>query len=270
MSRQTAMSITSLICLAWVILCCCPRIVEAQTARQPEQVAKAPASWTPDPEITALLASDPSLLDRQLDLAMRKILKDPASLSITIISRDPVARSRGFLDQVSIREQRGTVDNLVLDKADIDFYEVQLDTTKLMREGRLDTISVKNINMDVIIREADLNAYLAGKAKSLKVDNPRVELHPGRMELEGSTRYSFMKVKFWAAGGFEVVDSREIWFHARKMKMNNLAMPRAFIGSIVKRINPVLNLDKFPFRLNLKEIRIEQGALHFTSFRQER
>ena len=45
-----------------------------------------------------------------------------------------------------------------------------------------------------------------------------------------------------------------------------MSMPRAFIGSIVKRINPVLNLKKFPFRLNLKEIHISRGTLRFTSY----
>lgn len=235
------------------------------------QIASGPrvASWTPDPEITAMLASDPSLLEKKLDLAMRKVLKNPATLTITIQASDPEAASRGSLQQVVVHEENGEVDSLVLAKADIFFNEVQLDTTKLVREEKIETISVKNINMDVIIKEADLNAFLAVKAKSIKVDNPKVRLLKDRMELEGSTRYSFMKVKFFASGGFSLHDAKEVWFHPRRLKVNHLAMPRAFIGTIVKRINPVLNLEKFPFRLNLKEIRIEQGALHFTSFRQE-
>ena len=126
MSRQTAMSIFPLALVVILCLAAAPRLAWAENASGP-----AVASWTPDPEVTARLASDPGLLERQLDLAMRKVLKDPATLTITVTTRDPVARSRGFVDLISVREARGNVDNLVLERADIDFHDVQLDTTKL-------------------------------------------------------------------------------------------------------------------------------------------
>lgn len=264
MSRQTAMSIFPFALVIILCLAVAPRLAWAERPSGP-----AVASWTPDPEVTARLASDPGLLERQLNLAMRKILKDPATLTITITTRDPVARSRGFVDLISVREARGNVDNLVLERADIDFHDVQLDTAKLVKEEKIDVVQVKNIDMNVTILEADLNAFLVAKSKGIRVDHPRVDLRPGKMELQGSTRYGFVKVRFWASGGFSIHDGQEIWFHARSMKMNNLSMPRAFIGTIVKKINPVLNLKKFPFRLNLKEIRIEQGAIHFTSSEKE-
>jgi hypothetical protein len=234
----------------------------------PSPAAGAPPSWSPDPEITAQLAATPELLQQKLESAMRKLLNDPASLSIVITPLTAERTSRGQLAKVSVKTRRGNIDNLILDHADIDFEEVQLDTTKLIREEKIDPIEVKTINMDVILREADLNTFLIAKAASIKVTEPRVTLKPGKIELSGATKYGFVKAKFWAEGDFSVKDSREIWFHARRMKINSLAMPRAFIGSLVKRINPVLNLAKFPFKLNLSEIRIEPGALHFTSFQK--
>jgi hypothetical protein len=47
-----------------------------------------------------------------------------------------------------------------------------------------------------------------------------------------------------------------------------MAMPRSFVGMIVKQINPVMDLNKFPFKLNLSEIRINRGEMNFTSFRK--
>jgi len=226
------------------------------------------ASWTPDPAVTAELASSPQLLKQKLEEAMRAVVKDPKVLEITLIEFDPVATSRGHLKQVLVHTEGGEIDRLILHKASFDFQDVQLDTTKLFRETKIDTISVCNIDMDVIITESDLNTYLIDKARKIKVDEPRVEIATGQISLSGSAKYSLVKVKFWASGNFEVRDSKQIWFHARKMKLNSMTMPRAFVGSIIKRINPVLNLEKFPFRLNLKEIRIEKGALHFISNRQ--
>jgi hypothetical protein len=227
-----------------------------------------PASWTPDPAITAELASRPALLEEKLESAMRKLVKDPQKLEINVASFTDAETALGHLRQVHVVVERGEIDGLVLNHADILFEDVQLDTTKLVRDDKIETKQVGNINMDVVIKEADLNTFLKAKAAKIKVDNPRVQLTPGRLELEGSTRYSFMKVNFSATGKFNVHDSKEIWFHPNKMKMNSMSMPRAFIGTIVKRINPVLNLEKFPFRLNLKEIRIDQGEMHFSSFRK--
>jgi hypothetical protein len=234
----------------------------------PFPAAGANASWTPDPEITAQLALNPSLIQEKLESSMRKLLNNPATLTVVVTHFSAEETSRGHLAKVAVTTRRGNIDNLILDHADIDFEDVQLDTTKLMREEKIDPLEVKTINMDVILREADLNTFLIGKAASIKVTEPRVTLKPGKIELSGATKYGFVKAKFWAEGNFSVKDSREIWFHARRMKINSLAMPRAFIGSLVKKINPVLNLAKFPFKLNLSEIRIEPGALHFTSFQK--
>lgn len=226
------------------------------------------ASWTPDPVVTAELASSPLLLKQKLEEAMRLVVKDPKLLDIRIVEYSPDYTSRGRLKQVIVNTEGGEIDGLILHRASFDFDDVQLDTTKLLRETKIDTIAVCNIDMDVLILESDMNAYLGEKARNIKVDNPRVELATGQLILSGSTKYSLVKVNFWANGNFEVRNSREIWFHARKLKLNSMSMPRAFVGTIIKRINPVLNLEKFPFRLNLKEIRIEKGALHFISTRK--
>lgn len=226
------------------------------------------ASWTPDPAVTAELASSPQLLKQKLEEAMRVVVKDPKLLDIQIVEYDPSYTARGRLKQVTVNTEGGEVDGLILHHASFDFEDVQLDTTKLIREAKIDTIAVCNIDMDVLILESDMNVYLGEKARKIKVDNPRVELATGQLRLSGSTKYSLVKVNFWATGNFEVRDSQQIWFHANKLKLNSMSMPRAFVGTIIKRINPVLNLEKFPFRLNLKEIRIEQGALHFISTRK--
>lgn len=255
----------------FMLALCLPMLASAENATPTVSAATCTeriASWTPDPAVTAEFASSPQLLKQKLEEAMRLVVLNPKILDITLVEFDPVSTSRGRLKQVMVKTEDGKIDGLTLNKASFDFQDVQLDTTKLLREAKIDTISVCNIDMDVVIQETDLNTYLGEKARQIKVDNPRVDLATGQLTLSGSTKYSLMKVNFWASGNFEVRDSKQIWFHAKKMKLNSMSMPRAFVGAIIKRVNPVLNLEKFPFRLNLKEIRIEKGALHFISTRQ--
>lgn len=120
--------------------------------------------------------------------------------------------------------------------------------------------------MDVLVKESDLNDFLARRAKKIKVDNPKVKMIPGNLELSGSTKYGFVKVEFWAKGNFNIKDKKEIWFHASKMKVNRISMPRNFVGAIVKKINPVLKFSKFSFNANVEAINITNGEMRMTSF----
>ena len=225
------------------------------------------ASWVPDPEIIAQIASDPFLIQKKLEIAMRKVVANPKTLEISFEPSSAEDTKIGKYKKITVKTEEGVVDNLVLHKVDVEFNDVQLNTTKLFKEEKIDTIAVGDINMDAVILEADLNAFVQAKSKSIKVDDPNVKMEPGKITLSGSTKYSFMKMKFWATGTFGVKDTKGIWFYPKKIKVNGMGMPRAFVGTIVKKINPILNLEKFPFRLNLKEIKIEKEALHFTSAR---
>jgi hypothetical protein len=227
--------------------------------------------YQPDPAITARIAENPGIIHEKLISSMNKLLDNPATLTIEITPyNEPGDKDciEGRFKKVVVKTSRGQVEKLYLHQADIEFEEVQLDTKKLLEEDKIDPVSMKNINMDVIIRETDMNSFLDAKSKSIKVSNPRIKLLPDVMELSGITKYGMVRVDFWATGKLSVKDGKEIHFYASRMKVNRMTMPRSFVGMIVKKINPVLNLDKFPFKLNLKEIKITRGEMNFTSYRK--
>ncbi|EKD82803.1 MAG: hypothetical protein ACD_39C01086G0002 [uncultured bacterium] len=228
-------------------------------------------NYSPDPAITARIAENPQLIHEKLTSSMNKLLDNPATLTIEITPYSAPGDKdciEGRFKKVVVKTSQGKIEKLLLHQADIEFENVQLDTKKLLEEDKIDPVSMKNINMDVIIRETDMNSFLEAKSKEIKVNNPKVKLLPDIMELSGSTKYGMVKVEFWATGKLSVVEGREIHFHANRMKVNRMTMPRSFVGMIIKKINPVLNLDKFPFKLNLKEIKITRGEMNFTSYRK--
>ena len=259
---------TALVIILVTTVCFSPKILFAEQVEAEASMKTTP--WKPDPAVTSQLMENPNLLSEKLEKAMRKLLIDPATLTIDIEHFSPEVSSRGLVKKIFVRTIDGSVDKLIIHKAEIEFLDVQLNTTKLIMNEEIDVVYVNKINMDIIIKETHLNSFLAQKAKGIRVHNPKVVLKPGSMELSGSTKYGFVKVNFWATGGFRIHNGDEIWFYTRKMKLNSMTMPRAFVGSIVKRINPVLNLKKFPFRLNLKEIHISEGTMQFTSYPDKR
>ncbi len=226
-----------------------------------------PKDYHPDPYFMKLIANYPTLVERKIDRAMRKYLNNPQTLLLNFTPLSEAETLQGRYARIFVKVGRGSADHLVVEDAEFEFLDVLLDINKLMREDKIDTVTVKSINMNVRITESDLNAFLKQKAKKIKVDNPKAELQKGTITVSGSTKYGFMKVVFWATGNFSVHQAREIYFYAKKVRVNGMTMPRGFVGSLVKKINPIMNLDKFPFQLNLQEIRIEPGLLLFSSSR---
>lgn len=224
------------------------------------------ASYVPSVQSLAMIASDPALIEKKLNDAMRKLLNNPASLTIQLESYSFEESSKGHYKKVYVHTSGGKIENLRLEKADIYFDDVQLNLEKLLQKEQIDPVSMKKINMNIVLSEVDMNVFIKAKSKSIKVRKPRVRMRPGKIELSGIAKYGLVKVKFWASGGFTIKNSTEIWFFAKRMKINYLSMPRSFVGMIVKRINPILKLDKFPFKLDLKEIRIDKGKMTFTTF----
>jgi len=49
------------------------------------------------------------------------------------------------------------------------------------------------------------------------------------------------------------------------MSINNMKMSKSFLRTVVDKINPILSLDRFPFKLIMKSIYIKEGRLIFSS-----
>ena len=222
-------------------------------------------NYVPDPAITAMIASNPQIIDNKLKAAMLNEVDNPASITIEITHISPQDTALGKFKRIYVYAYRSSVENVIIESAKIEFLDVELNTKKLIENEKIRPVNKCTINMDVIVKEKDLNAFLQQKTKKIKVDNPKVRMMNDSMELSGSTKYGFVKVEFWAKGNFTVKNNKEIWFHASKMKVNRISMPRNFIGTIIKKINPLMNFDKFSFNVNLRQIKITDGQIRITS-----
>lgn len=224
-------------------------------------------NYIPDPTITAKITQDPNLIETKLKAAMLKEIENPESIKIDIQHISPQDTALGKFKKIYVTAKKSTVSDIVVDSAIIEFLDVALNTKKLIEEEKIRPVNKCTINMDVIVKETDLNKLLDKKAKKNRIDHPKVRLNNGNIELSGSTKYGFVKVEFWAKGNFSVKNNKEILFHASKMKVNRISMPRNFIGTIIKKINPILDFSKFSFNVNVSSIQITDGQIRITSFK---
>ncbi len=222
--------------------------------------------YVEDPAITAMIASNPAILESKLKAAMLKEIENPESINIEIEHISPQETALGRFKKIKVTAARSTTQDIVVDKAVIEFLDVALNTKKLIENEKIRVVKKCTINLDVVVKEEDLNKLLAIKAKKNKLENPKIKLNEGNIELSGATRYSIVKIEFWGKGNFSIKDDKEIWFHASKLKVNRVAMPRNFIGTIVKKINPILDFSKFAFNVNVESIKITKGQIRISSY----
>lgn len=221
--------------------------------------------YEPDAGITARIASEPELIEAQIRVAMERLLNGPASLTIELEHISAEDTALGRFKRVLVRTSGGSVEKLLLHRADVEFSRVQVNTKKLFEEKKIEPVQIDDIVMDVVITEADLNSFVQAKAKSIKVDRPRIALKRDKMELSGSTKYGILRADFAASGKLYVKNKDEIWFSSNHIEVNRMTMPRSFVRMLMKKINPVLNLRSFPFKLELTGINTLPGKIEFTS-----
>ncbi|MFC1745588.1 LmeA family phospholipid-binding protein [Candidatus Riflebacteria bacterium] len=202
------------------------------------------------------------LIKQKLITALQKKLHSPKSLKITISQTDDNSFIQGKFQRLEVEVEDALIEHLNIKKANFIFNDLQLVLEKLINNEVFEIPRIDAVGIDAIITETDLNAMVKKKVK--EVQSPRISIKNNKMILSGKARLGgIIPLKFRAAGHFELKNKSEIHFISRSLKISGLPVP--FASRAIRRINPILRIDKFPFTINLKGIGLYPGIIHFYS-----
>lgn len=210
---------------------------------------------------------DAAACEARVRTAMARLLNHPSTLEIEFAGHRPAA-DRVLYDAVRVRADGAVFDGLTIDRADLRFRDLALDRAELLGATRLRMLSTSEILLDVRISEANLNRYVESKREKIQVDNPRIRLDRGRVQMTGSFGWKLGRITFNALGDLSVKDGN-IYFWARKFEMNRLSVPAFIVKKALREMNPILDLSQFPFHARVNRIAIEDRQLVITSFPPE-
>ncbi len=211
-------------------------------------------------------ASNPGLIDLQLKSCLDDLLNNPRYLGYASAGLDFSAESNEiFFDSISIRLNDALFDSLNVETASIDISSISFDAAALFVNGKLRVKTQKDISAEIKMAENDLNEYLKYKAEKIKVRRPYVKFDNEKLLLGGNMKYGVFIIKFDAAGVFKIVDGTKIHFDVKKLEVNKMRMPGNFVRKIIFQINPIMDLEKFPFKLEMKSITVLDKYLIFSS-----
>jgi hypothetical protein len=211
-------------------------------------------------------ALNPGLIDLQLKSRLDQLLNFPQYLGYTSAGLKFSSSSNEIaFDSLSIRLNNALFDSLNVETASIDINKISFDAAALFLNGRLRVKTQEEISAEIKMAEKDLNEYLKFKAEKIKVRRPYVKFDNEKLLLGGNVKYGVFIIKFDAAGVFKIVDGTKIHFDIKKLEVNKMRMPGNFVRKIISQINPIMDLDKFPFKLEMKSINVSDKYLIFSS-----
>ncbi len=212
------------------------------------------------------LAADQTLIDSHLEKRLNSLLNGPESLVFTAGKCVFNEKENEIVyPDISIKLKNALFDSLNVETASIDIKHISFDAVALFSNGRLRVKSQNEITAEIKVAERDLNDYLKVKAEKIKVRRPYVKFDKGRLLIGGNVKYGIFVVKFDAAGVFKITGDSQINFDIKKLDVNRMRMPSNFVRKIISKINPIMDLDKFPFKLVMKKIEVSDGYLIFSS-----
>jgi hypothetical protein len=160
------------------------------------------------------------------------------------------------------------LENLNIRRGRLKVSNLKFDVDKLMSEGKLKVTTVGQVKFSLRLDEEDINTYLTANQKRINLGGPKIELTEDRMLFSGRIKNRFFSARVKTEGRFVVNQAkRTVDFRTNSVRLNAFKIPGFVTGSIVNRINPVLNLNRFPLMelipVKLQNIELGDGFVEF-------
>lgn len=163
----------------------------------------------------------------------------------------------GHFDQITIVADHTKVDKIVFSQMSIALHNAQLNMSKLMSKRVVDLQSVDKVAIAAVVGQDDLAQYLNHAVKGVK--NATVVITPEKVKASST----------FAIGGFANVavnlegrivgDGQKIKFVTDRFLINN-TLTGNIGGSLLTEI-PLVDLNRLPFNVNVRDIVMENGKV---------
>ena len=163
----------------------------------------------------------------------------------------------GQFDTIQIKAEHAKIDKIIFSEMNIALTNVQLDMGKLISSRVVDLQSVDNIDITAVVAQDELARYLNQTVKGVK--NAVVVITPEKVKASS----------IFAIGGFAnvavslegriVSDGQKFKFVTDRFLINN-AITGNIGGSLLSEI-PLVDVNKLPFNVNVRDIVMENGKV---------
>jgi len=164
---------------------------------------------------------------------------------------------KGRFKSIVAEAEEADVDDLKIDWIRVKLFDVRLNLEALFEHHLVKVVSAQNNMFSARISESAINRFLAKRNKRLKIKNLRVDFKGSKVEATGVYNLWGLGNKVKVLGYFQVKSGRLLYFFVEKAWVNGIPLPAGQVRNLMRKMNPVLNLEKVVFQPNLRNVAIE-------------
>ncbi|NLL36211.1 MAG: DUF2993 domain-containing protein [Fretibacterium sp.] len=189
----------------------------------------------------------------------------PETLKLTIAEQpDETGRFRDiFMDLSGVN-----IDEIRLDTLTFRMHDVQFNAPENWAQGNVECLEALQTYALCHITEEDINRGLAektfGRGRGDHWKKIALEIHPeglkGRGVYLAKVLFVTLDILIEVDSELEIIKNRELWLKDPEVRINRLDLPDYITWKALKQIQPLLDLNRVPFPLNLHSIELQKGA----------
>ena len=163
----------------------------------------------------------------------------------------------GNFDSIQIKAQHAKIDKFVFTEMNIALTNAQIDMGKLISSRVVDLQSVDDVDIIAVVGQDELANYLNQSVKGVK--NAVVVITPDKVKASSTFAVGGVVSVAVSLEGKIVSDGQILKFVTDKFLINNMSTGNIG-GSLLTEI-PLVDVNKLPFHVNIRDIAMENGKV---------
>ncbi|MBP2628408.1 MAG: hypothetical protein H6Q68_3119 [Firmicutes bacterium] len=180
------------------------------------------------------------------DRVIAKLTKSPAVLMLG-----------GKFDTIQIKAEQAKIDKIIFSEMSIALTNAELNVGKLLSSRLVELQSVDDVDITAVVSQDELARYLNQTVKGVK--NAAVAITPDKIKASSTFSIGGFANVAVSLEGKIVSDGQKIKFVTDRFLINNMITGNIG-GSILTEI-PLVDVNKLPFHVNVRDIVMENGKV---------
>lgn len=201
--------------------------------------------------------SAPYLIARGLEVGLNKTLG--ADVHLRLKSYPSLRLLLGQFDRMSIVAKNVNLGGLAVSEYSFVAQEVDVNMRSLLGKRKLEFKKQGNMEVQVVVAEGELSAYLWENIPELK--GWRVQINQGSVTVVGQAPILSATVDVRLQGKFVPLGADKLAFIPERLELQNIALPPGIVDAVLQGAQFYIDLAAAPMPLELLDVKMEPGQL---------
>ncbi|MBQ6435045.1 MAG: DUF2993 domain-containing protein [Synergistaceae bacterium] len=211
--------------------------------------------------ILTFLFSSSCFADEVNDLLNFYVKKFRPEKALLVISGKP--DETGLFNDIYMNLQGIVIDKLRLDSLVVRMRGVQFNEPSEWKKGNVECKDAISVLATGTIFERDINKSIEDKTFGEGRDewhDLSMKINPSGLSGSGYYKYNILDIRIDIDSKLKIVKGKELWLDNPVAKVNKLDVPDYVTRKALTRIQPLVDLRKFPLPLSLHKVELKKGS----------